>query len=428
MSFESYPTAPLLTIGTFRVIRLLGSGGTSMVYLAKRVGSFSQQVVIKLLHGPHGLVPAEDEGRLLCSLEHANIVRLLDRGIHESGQRYLVMEFVDGLPIDRYCDDKLLTNAQRIQLLIEVLGGVSHAHRHLVLHVDLKPTNILVDRSGVPKLLDFGSGSAMGVDGQEPEGDLSMAISPHTPAFASPEQKSGQRATAASDIYSMGLIARLVLQGGGAEVEGDLAKILDKATRPEPDRRYRSAREFADDLQALLDHRPIRARPASPAYLAGRWMRRHRAAAVMTLTLLAVLAASVAGVLVQTVRAIHQRQLATARLQEIVHLTGILEGELYDSVRPLGQGDKASASLLEAATKSLDGLAADTGGDSALALEVARQYGKLARLEQARGGDESAAAASVAQGLALLRQIPRSDKNYAAAHAEMESLSRQPDR
>jgi hypothetical protein len=427
MTFESDDTALPLRIGTFRVIRHLGSGGTSTVYLAERIGSFSQQVVIKLLHGPHGLIPAEDEGRLLCSLEHANIVRLLDQGI-QSGQRYLVMEFVDGLPIDQYCDNKQLSNAQRIQLLIEVLAGVSHAHRHLVLHADLKPTNILVDRSNVPKLLDFGSGSAIAVYAQEPEGEQSMAISPHTPAFASPEQKSGQRATAASDVYSMGLIAWLLLRRGGTEVEGDLGKILDKATRAEPEQRYRSAREFADDLQALLEYRPVRARPASPAYLAARWMRRHRAAAVMTLTLLAVLAASVAGVLVQTVRAIHQRQLATARLQEIVRLTGILEGELYDSVLPLAQGDKASASLLEAATKSLDSLAADTGGDSALALEFARQYGKLARLEQARGGDDAAAAASVAKSLALLRRIPRSDKNYAAAHAEMESLSTQPDR
>jgi hypothetical protein len=126
---------------------------------------------------------------------------------------------------------------------------------------------------------------------------------------------------------------------------------------------------------------------------------------------------------VQTVRAIHQRQVATARLQEIVRLTGTLEGELYESVLPLAQGDKASASLLQAASKSLDSLAADTEGDSALALEVARQYAKLARLERARTGDYAAAAASLTRSLALLRQIPRSDRNYAAAQSEIESLS-----
>ena len=392
-------------VGPFRVLAPLGQGGTSTVYLAERVGSFRQRVAIKLLHETPGAAAALDEPMLLASLDHAHIVRLLDQGSTESGRRYLVMEFVDGVPLDLYCEAEALSTRARVELLIQLLSAVDYAHRHLVVHADIKPANILVDKAGTPKLLDFGVGAAGG----------SL-----TPAFASPEQLDGARVTAATDIYSLGLVAQAVL-GSGA-LPHDLRLILDKATRAEPAGRYRSAREFEDDLQALLDRRPVQARAGSGMYRMGLWTRRHRTAAAMAACVLAVLGVSVAGVTVQTVRAVRERKIATVRLHDAVRLTGSLDGELYESVQPLAQGGPASASLLDAAARSLDSVAEDVGEDSALAVEVGRQYGKLALLEQRRDGGQAAAAADRAKGLRLLGRVRRSDANFGSAQAEMGAL------
>jgi serine/threonine protein kinase len=305
---------PPESIGCFRVVRQLGRGSASTVYLGERADSFSQRVAIKLLHETQSRTALDNEHRLLSSLDHAYIVRLLDQGVAENGLCYLVMEFVDGAPIDQYCDAKRLSAVERIQLLIKVLSALSYAQRHLVVHADIKPSNILVDAAGEPKLLDFGisrrSGSA---DERGKPYDRDGAQ--FTPAFASPEQLAGESVSAVSDIYSAGLVARQLLKAGGPSIAADdLSLILNKATRSEPELRYRSAQEFADDLRALLDRRPIEARRGSRRYRAGKWMSRHRAAATVALTLLAVLGANVAGVVVQTVRAVRQRQLATERL------------------------------------------------------------------------------------------------------------------
>jgi hypothetical protein len=384
------------------------------------VDSFSQRVAIKLFHETQLAAAVDQEHHLLSSLDHPNIVRLLDQGTSENGRRYLVMEFVDGVPIDQYCNIQRLSVAGRIELLMKVLHALSYSQRYLVVHADIKPSNILVDATGEPKLLDFGIGRRTRIAGGTVQGTHVKDVQ-YTPAFASPEQLAGEPVSAASDIYSAGLVARLVL---GESASGDLALILAKATRTEPNLRYGSAQEFADDLRALLDHRPVHARKGSWRYRAGKWLRRNRIAAAVTVTLLAVFAVSVVGVFVQTVRAIHQRHVATARLYDIVRLTGTLEGELYDSVHSLAQGDQAGALLLQEATRSLDNVAADSEGDTTLELEVAQQYGKLARIERTRHGDDQAAAASAAKGLALLHQIPRSDRNYSAAQTQAGDLIR----
>jgi serine/threonine protein kinase len=239
---------PPESIGCFRVVRQLGRGSASTVYLGERADSFSQRVAIKLLHETQSRTALDNEHRLLSSLDHAYIVRLLDQGVAENGLCYLVMEFVDGAPIDQYCDAKRLSAVERIQLLIKVLSALSYAQRHLVVHADIKPSNILVDAAGEPKLLDFGisrrSGSA---DERGKPYDRDGAQ--FTPAFASPEQLAGESVSAVSDIYSAGLVARQLLKAGGPSIAADdLSLILNKATRSEPELRYRSAQEFADDL------------------------------------------------------------------------------------------------------------------------------------------------------------------------------------
>jgi len=412
-------------IGPFRVVRQLGVGGASAVYLAERADSFSQRVAIKLFREIQSRAELEEERRTLASLDHAHIVRLLDQGTTETGLRYLVMEFVDGVPIDQYCEAGNVSKANRIQLLIKVLNAVGHAQRHMVVHADIKPSNILVDGAGEPKVLDFGISQRTTSADPLKEGN-DQDITRYTPAFASPEQLAGAPVKASSDIYSVGLVARLLLgSSSGSTARDDLSLILDKATRAEPELRYSSAQDFADDLRAWLDHRPIGARKGNRRYRAGKWVRRHRTATALAVTLLVALAVSVAGVFVQTVRAIHQRQLATQRLHEIVGLTGTLAGELYDSVQLLPQGKSASGMLLRSATSSLDAVAAENKDDPALALQVAQQYDKLAQIERTRNHDDAAAASDVAKELQELKLVRPSHGDYAAAQAQIARLGRE---
>ncbi len=419
------PAAPE-SIGPFRIVRVLGYGAMGVVYLGERIEMFSQRVAIKLLRPQVSLLSGEDpllhEQFILTSLDHPAIVRLLDSGVLANGARYLCMEYVDGLQLEQYCGERRPTQEQALTLLIQILDAVDYAHRHLVLHGDLKPENILVMANGHAKLLDFGVAALLQVSGQAAESSF------HTPAFASPEQRAGGRLTAAGDIYSLGVIARLMLTGKtGTEDSGsnrDLLAILGKATRPEGDRRYCTVREFADDLRALLAHRPIAARRGNRTYVLGRWIRRHRTAAAMAGLVAIILTGSVIGVSIQTARAAHQRRVAEERLYDLVRLTGSLEGELYDSVHPLAQGEGARTSLLQAAAKSLDRLASQEGGDPAMAIELAHQYRRLALLERSNGGMDSAAGMDLAKGRALVRAVPSSSSRYPAAQAEMAELGK----
>jgi serine/threonine protein kinase len=408
---DVYPDTPT-TVGPFRILRVLGEGGTGVVYLGERVEPFTQHVAIKMLHPEISFVLGDrllhHEDRILTSLDHPGIVRLLDRGEHTSGAHYLVMEFIDGLSLLDYGSRNHLSQARRLTLLLEVLQAVDYAHRHLVLHGDLKPENILVTESGHPRLLDFGVAALIG--GQRGVG----ALSPHTPDFASPEQIADGRLTPACDIYALGKIAAAVLAAPAPR--SDLHAILQKATQPEPNERYATVRDFANDLQALLDHRPISARPPRRLYLLGRWIRRHRTIAAMAAIIALALAGSVLGVAVQTARAAQQRRIAQSRLHDLVRLTGTLEGELYNSVLPLPQAGPARAALLRAATGSLDALAAQDSGDSALTIEMARQYRSLSSLQP------SEAAADRRKALALLSRIPVHDPNHQAAQSLVADL------
>ncbi|MEO6923867.1 MAG: serine/threonine-protein kinase, partial [Bryocella sp.] len=421
---NSHPSDATVVIGPFRIVRTLGEGAMGVVYLGERAEQFSQRVAIKMLHPQVSLLFGENalrhEEKVLTSLDHPAIVRLLDTGEH-AGLRYIVMEYVEGLPLDTFCRKHALTTDQRILLLIEILRAVDYAHRHLVIHADLKPANILISPERRPKILDFGVAVLVGPGGN----DTTNSHAIFTPAFASPEQLANDRATAASDIYSMGSIAKLLLSGNGARPHrwsSDIDAILETATRVEPDRRYSSAKQFADDLQAVLDYRPVVARRGSRGYKFGKWIRRRRATATVVFALAIILIGSALGVVVESARTAHQRRVAQARLYDLVRLTGTLEGELYDSAHSLPHGQNASASLLQAATKTLDTLAKQNGNDSTLALEVSRQYGKLATLEEAQGSQHDAAL-DIEKGLGLLRTIPSTDRNYGASLTAQKDLA-----
>lgn len=414
-------------VGPFRVIRVLGQGGAGVVCLGEREEHFSQRVAIKFLNlvPSSGDAPRLDlEEQVLTALDHPGIVRLLDKGQTSAGLRYLVMEYVEGAPLDEYCDGRRLSLASRIGLLIQVLDAIAYAHRHFVIHADIKPANILVTAEGQPRLLDFGT-AAMSAQKQQTDDERPVPLR-FTPAFASPEQRRGERIAPASDIYSLAMVASVVLAGKEAHT-GDLESILRKGLRPEPDKRYLSADEFAGDLRAFLECRPVSARHGSRMYQLQKWMLRHRLAASVSALLLAISSVSVIGVVVQAARASRQRAVAQAALHDLVRLTGTLDGELYGSVEPLPQSEKARDVLLQGAKSTLDELAKNSEQDPALALELARQYEALARLHLGVKGPGNRqhrreAIVDLDRADALLSRFSEADSRAVALRQQMLSL------
>jgi eukaryotic-like serine/threonine-protein kinase len=409
------------------------------VYLGERAELFSQRVAIKVLHsvGSTGeMSQAMREGDVLVSLDHPNIVRLLDRGVSESGLRYLVMEYVEGVAIDVFCDERRLSVRERILLLMQVMDAVAYAHRHLIVHSDLKPSNILVTSAGEAKLLDFGVATLLRNASERTAG--TMVSASYTPSFASPEQRDGGRVTVASDIYSLSVVAQVLLTGinpgslqhaslqAGRSVSGDLEAVIRKAMQTEPEDRYSGVDAFRADLQRYLDGRPVTARAADRIDRVGKWIRRHRLAAAMSALFVCAVVLSSAAVVWKTAQAARQRRIAQNRLHDLVRLTGTLEGELYDSVDPLANSEGAKSSLLRGATETLDTLATDDSGDGVLSLELAQQYGKLAQLEFARSVANPRmrmqALSDVAKGVALMKRISTSDRAYDAAQRQMGEL------
>jgi eukaryotic-like serine/threonine-protein kinase len=338
---------PPLPIGPYRILGELGRGGMSIVYRAERSdGHFRRRVALKVLRGElageelHARLSAERQ--ILASLDHPNIAGLLDGGLTEDGRPYLVMEHVEGRPLDVYCDEERLTLEARLHVFVQVARAVQHAHTRLVVHRDLKPSNILVTSQGEIRLLDFGIAKVL--DLQRVELDRANApvtragIRLFTPEYASPEQLRGEAASTSNDIWALGVILYELLcgarpfesaSGSVAELErqvtegsppppsvrirhgdparaearaatprvlarhlaGDLDRIVAMALRKEPDRRYASAEELAADVEAYLASRPIRARSESTLYRIGKLVRRHRveslAAALVLVSILA---------------------------------------------------------------------------------------------------------------------------------------------
>jgi eukaryotic-like serine/threonine-protein kinase len=316
-------------VGPYVIDAQIGEGGMGAVWRAHRAdGRFEGNVAIKFVHahfvGGAGEQRFRVEGELLARLAHPNIARLLDAGVVEGMQPYLVIEYVEGDPIDVYCNQQQLPLEARIKLFRDVLAAVGHAHSHLVVHRDIKPANILVTRQGIVKLLDFGIGKLLGADSAAAQLTRSSAIA-LTPQYAAPEQVLGQEITTATDIYALGLVLYVLLTGthpvrsdtrSSAELlqavvtedpprasltsavaavsrhslEGDLDNILAKALKKSPAERYQSVDAFSDDLQRFLTHEPVNARPDSLTYRAKKFVRRRRGSVVAAaLTLCALL-------------------------------------------------------------------------------------------------------------------------------------------
>jgi eukaryotic-like serine/threonine-protein kinase len=255
------------TVGAYTLTSLIGEGGMGSVWLARRHdGRFEGQAAVKLLDTALVSRAAEErlkrEGSILARLQHPNIAHLMDAGVSEAGQPYLLLEYVDGRPIDRYCEEHQLAPAARIRLFLDVLAAVAHAHANLIVHRDLKPPNVLVSRDGRVKLLDFGVAKLL--EGESPAGIPRLSREgavPLTPAYAAPEQLSGGPVTTATDIYSLGLLLQLLVPGR------EVAAVVERALRSNPAERHASAAAFAEDLRRCLRPRPRRVRLVAAAAL-----------------------------------------------------------------------------------------------------------------------------------------------------------------
>ncbi|HEY2797076.1 MAG TPA: protein kinase [Thermoanaerobaculia bacterium] len=360
-------------IGSYTLISLLGQGGMGNVWLARRSdGRFEGMAAVKLLNaslvGRAGAERFRREGQILARLADPHIARLLDAGVSPSGQPFLVLEHVEGEPIDAYCDHQRLGIEARLRLFLGVLDAVALAHTNLIVHRDIKPSNVLVDKNGEAKLLDFGIAKLLEGEGEAGAAtditrDAGRAL---TPQFAAPEQISGGAITTATDVYTLGILLYLLLTGrhpagtpaSPAEamsailqrdperasdvvqrdadgsgtpgrvasaratspdalrrvLRGDLDTIVAKALKKNPAERYPSVTTLANDLRRFLRHEPIRARPDTWGYRFARFVRRHRGGvAAATLVLAAALAGTVATV-AQAREARRQRDAAEAEL------------------------------------------------------------------------------------------------------------------
>jgi eukaryotic-like serine/threonine-protein kinase len=281
--FES-ATCPELaegdTLGAWRLKDELGHGGMGTVFLAERIdGHYQQHAAIKLLHGlptTEALEYLAKERQILATLAHPNIARLLDGGATPQGRPYLVMEHVEGVPIDAYCREHKLGEAAIIKLFLLVCEGVSFAHQRLVVHCDLKPSNVMVERSGRPVLLDFGIARLL--DSASARSD--QVLRAFTPGYSSPEQRAGEAVSTASDVYSLGMMLKKLLNdapylGQKLAVSRELTAIIDMAGALDAQQRYPSVQQFQDDLVRLQRNLPVRAMPKSGVYIFAKlWQRR----------------------------------------------------------------------------------------------------------------------------------------------------------
>ena len=356
-------------LGAWRLLERIGAGGMGQVWLAeRRDGAFEQRVAIKVLAATLGdgdaVRRAEAERQFLAWLDHPNIARVLDGGTTPHGQPFLVMEHVDGKPIDAWCAAHALGPKARIELFLQVLGAVEAAHAALIIHRDIKPANVLVTAQGLVKLLDFGI--AKSLDARLRGVATEAGAGPLTPDYASPEQLAGAPLTTACDIYGLGLLLHELLTGRraferGAQslveyaqrvvahaptrpsvrldgdalgvaarvlpawrrtLAGDLDRIVLKALEPEPARRYASVRAFADDLQRWLENRPVQARAAGLGHRLRKFVRRNRLPSAIAAIAAIAIATGIATTLVQARAA----RIAGERAQRAnAFLVGIIE-------------------------------------------------------------------------------------------------------
>lgn len=453
-------------LGPYTLTGVLGRGGMGVVYLAHRDdGEYDSRVAVKIL--PHGLGGEEArrrflaERQMLARLQHPHIARLYDGGTTPEGLPYLVLEYVEGLPLDRYCDQHGLGLGARLDLFRRVCEAVQHAHRHLLVHRDLKPGNILVTAEGEPKLLDFGIAKQLSPTADGAAAETLTGLRALTPRYASPEQVRGEPVTTASDVYSLGVLLYELLAGRGPfpadgplheleravceeeperpsaaldrhpdreataracglnlrelrrSLRGDLDNIVLTALRKDPARRYGSAAQLTEDLERWQRRRPVTARKDSAFYRTGLFVRRHRWGVAAAAGTLAVLLGLLAGLAAERERALRERNKARHALAFLVEVfrsadpfeTGgeklttrqVLEQGAARVTRELTAEPEVQASLMDAIGQAYLGLGMPDRAEPLLAGSLERRRAAGASADLA-GSLESMADLRTEQG------------------------------
>ncbi len=403
-------------IGPYELVRQIGSGGMGTVYLARRAdGQFAKTFALKLVRSGLGMQDILSrfryERQILATLNHPNISQFHDGGVTDSGRPYFVMEYVDGLPITQFCNERKLTINERLVLFIEICNAVWYAHKNLVVHRDIKPSNILVNKEGQVKLLDFGIAKLL-----NEEGDLMTRTGMRvmTPEYASPEQIRGERGTTAMDIYSLGVLLYELLSGhrpyqlkklSAGEIEqiicerepirpstattivekfpsadgvdtitpddvgkarsipperlkrrltGDLDNIVLMALRKDSQRRYASVEQFSEDIKRHLRKLPVIARPDEIIYRATQFTRRHTVGVLASILILLFLAGGILATSWQARIASEERD--RAKLEKIkAEQINVFLQDMLASVDPHNDGrDVTVAEVLEKAVQNVD--------------------------------------------------------------------------
>ena len=455
-------------IGAYNILQEIARGGMGEVFAAVRAdGQYTKKVAIKLVRGGYDtdfiLERFRTERQILAGLDHPNIARLLDGGTTDDGIPYLVMELIEGVPVDQYCARNQLTVAQVLSMFRQICAAVHYAHQRLVIHRDIKPGNILVTVEGTPKLLDFGIAK---IFNPAADGEATQVRS-MTPEYASPEQLRGKTITTSTDVYSLGVVLYQLLTGvspyradsrspadlaraiteiepekpsravlhparspnenGGAAWEdsrarrsrplrGDLDAIVLRALRKEPEHRYSSAEQFSEDLARYLSGLPVQARKGSWSYRAGKALRRHKlgvtAAGLIGLAILGGVAATVREARIarrQAAIAEAERARAEKRFNDVREFSDSLLFDIHDAIAGLPGATPARQLLLDRAVHYLDSVASDSAGDPNLQRELAWGYQRLAVVQgnptESNLGDTAAAEASDRKAAALFEAV-----------------------
>lgn len=439
-------------VGAYELVRLIASGGMGSVYLATRADrQYEKRVAIKLIKRhivtPETLERFRLERQTLAGLQHPNIAALLDGGVTDDGLPYLVMEYIDGVPIDRYCDEHRLTVDERLELFRTVCSAVADAHRNLIVHRDLKPGNILVTTSGVPKLVDFGIAKALDPAGATRTANVTATAERiMTPEYASPEQIRGKPITTAGDVYSLGVVLyelltghrpyrpksrmpheieravcedepvkpstvvrrppaaadddqphrtapstqaicdarRLSPDGLRRRLAGDLDAIVLKAMRKEPDRRYASVERLAEDIRRHRVGLPVTARSDTFRYRATRFIRRHR---VPVAAAVAVVAALLAGIVATTreSRIANQARVVAQKQTRKAQRVNAFLNSMLASAQPAEKGkDVTVREILDNAAREIDtGLRDEPEVEADVRMTLGTTYRELGYLDQA---------------------------------------------
>jgi serine/threonine-protein kinase len=412
----------LARIGAYRLIRTLGEGGMGTVYLGERDDDqYHRVVAIKVLRAGLTRSPAlqllfRSERQILADLDHPNIARMLDGGITPHGSPYLVMEYIDGTPPDVFCRERKLGLDARLRLFRTLCSAVDYAHRHLVIHRDIKPLNVLVTAEGVPKLLDFGIAKL--IDPIREEGDLEARGGERllTPDYASPEQLLGKPISTATDVYALGVLLFELLTGeapfagtartdrtraicedqperpsaacmragnlpppDGRRLRGDLDCIILKTLSKDPGERYASASQLLDDLDRYLDGYAVEAADQTVAYRMGKFVRRHRTGVALAglVGLLILVFAIGMGFLARRAT----RGEARARREEE------FMASIFNAATPEGsKGESVTArQLLDQGAKRVEAeLGSDPQLQSAMAEDIGEAYVALGLYDQGR--------------------------------------------